>query len=58
MTEKELARFLMAAHDCELHIPFCKNRGECMDELENGITPARCIVCMMEWLEQPVEEQQ
>lgn len=55
MTDKEFARFLMAAHDCEVHIPFCQNKQECMDELENGISPARCIVCMMEWLNKPVE---
>ena len=57
MTDKEVARFLMAAHDCEVHIPFCKSKVECYDELENGISPARCIVCMMEWLKKPMEEE-
>jgi hypothetical protein len=54
MSDKEIARFLMAAHDCEVHIPFCKE--ECCDYLEDGITPARCIVCMMEWLNKPMDE--
>lgn len=55
MTDKEVARFLMAAHDCELHIPFCQNHTDCCDDLD-GITPARCIVCMMEWLNSPMED--
>lgn len=55
MTDKELARFLMAAHDCEVHIPFCQNKDDCFDKLEDGISPARCIVCMMEWLNKPME---
>ena len=54
MDDKQVARFLMAAHDYEVHIPFCQNLVDCTDDLD-GITPARCIVCMMEWLQQPVE---
>lgn len=56
MTDKEVARFLMAAHDCEVNIPFCQNKDKCFDELDNGISPVRCIVCMMEWLNKPVED--
>lgn len=56
MTDKEIARFLMAAHDCEVHIPFCQNKAKCMDDMD-GITPAQCIVCMLEWLEKPMEEE-
>lgn len=56
MDEKEIARFLMAAHDCEVHIPFCKNKEKCCDDLDS-ITPVQCIVCMMEWLNKPMEEE-
>lgn len=56
MDDKEVARLLMAAYDCEIHIPFCQNKGCCIDELDNGISPVRCMVCMLEWLNKPVEE--
>jgi hypothetical protein len=56
MNDKEFARFLMAVHDCEVHIPFCQNKNICFDNLADGISPVRCIVCMMEWLNKPVEE--
>lgn len=55
MNDKELAKFMMAAHDCELHIQFCQNKERCMDDMD-GITPAQCIVCMMEWLNKPKED--
>lgn len=55
MDDKEIARFLMAAHDCEVNIPFCQNKSKCFDDMD-GITPAQCIVCMMEYLQQPVKE--
>ena len=54
MTDKEIARFLMAGHDCEVHIPFCQNKETCCDDLD-GITTAQCMVCMMEWLNKPME---
>jgi len=57
MTDKEIARMLMAAHDCEVHIPFCQNKESCHDDLDNGITPVRCICCMLEWLNKPMEEE-
>jgi hypothetical protein len=56
MDDKEVARFLMAAHDCEVHIPFCQNKEKCCDDLDS-ITPVQCIVCMMEWLNKPMEEE-
>lgn len=54
MTDMELAKFLMQAHDCELHIPFCKNKQECCYNLDD-ISDTMCMVCMMEWLSKEAE---
>lgn len=56
MSDEELAKFLMKAHDCELHIPFCTNKPECHDDLDNGDIPEeRCLKCMMDWLNAEVD---
>lgn len=56
MSEKELARFLVSAHDCELHIPFCQNRDGCGDALDRGEDlEEQCLRCMIDWLNK-VEE--
>lgn len=54
MTDEELGKFLMRAHDGALEIPFCKYMDECFDDVD-AITNAKCMICMMEWLQQPAE---
>lgn len=60
MTDEELAKFLIKAHDCEVHIPFCQNKPECNEMLDAGvdIPPENCEACMMAWLHRPAEESQ
>ena len=55
MSDMELAKFLIKAHDCELHIPFCQEKQECCDDLE-GIQDESCLACMMAWLNREVGE--
>lgn len=54
-TDEGLAEFLMKAHDGEVHIPFCQNKGPCalddIDPMGEG-----CKACMMEWLNKAAEE--
>lgn len=54
-TDEGLAEFLMKAHDGEIHIPFCQDKGPCalddIDPMGEG-----CKACMMEWLNKPAEE--
>ena len=55
MSDEELAKFLMEAHDCELHIPFCREKRECDELLCNGYIPEEnCMACMVAWLKQEV----
>lgn len=55
MDDEELGKFLMQAHDGALEIPFCKDNDECFDDID-AITNAKCMACMMAWLQQPAEE--
>lgn len=57
MSDEEMAMMLMKAHDGELRIPFCKNLDECYDYLDHydGLPEEKCMRCMLEWLQQPVE---
>lgn len=55
MTDEELGKFLMQAHDGALEIPFCKDRDECFDDID-AITNAKCMACMMGWIHQPAED--
>ncbi len=54
-TDEGLAEFLMKAHDCEIHIPFCHGKGPCegfdIDPKGEG-----CQACMMAYLNSPAEE--
>ena len=56
-TDEGLAEFLMKAHDGEVHIPFCQNRGPCeWDDIEP--MGEGCQACMMAYLNSPAEEGQ
>lgn len=57
MSDEELARMLMMAHDGEIHIPFCKNKDECFYALDHNkdIKDSECLRCMIDWLKQPAE---
>lgn len=55
MSDEELAEYLMRAHDCELHIPFCQNKEECWDDMLD-IPPENCLACMLEWLRKEAEQ--
>ena len=56
MTDEELERFLMDAHDGKVYIPFCTSKPECDDLLDNfQIDEEQCRGCMREWLKKPVE---
>mgnify|MGYP003313949179 CR=1 FL=1 len=55
--EEGLAKFLMKCHDDGIHIPFCKNKEECLDEIgENGVPESKCMACMIEWLRKTYDE--
>ena len=57
MSDKELAKALMKAHDGEVYIRFCKETPECVDLIERGDIPEeRCLGCMMDWLLKPAED--
>ena len=56
-TDEGLAEFLMKAHDGEIHIPFCQNKGPCeWDDIEP--MGEGCQACMMAYLNSPAEEGQ
>lgn len=49
--EEGLAKFLMKCHDDGIHIPFCQNKEECLELIEeNGVPESKCMDCMIEWL--------
>ena len=53
-TDEGLAEALLQAHDGGMFIPFCKNKPECVDLLEEGIIPQEeCKKCMIEWIREP-----
>jgi hypothetical protein len=55
-TEDGLAKFLMRVHDEGVYIPFCENKEECWDLIEeNGVPDEKCMECMMQWLRKPYE---
>lgn len=56
-TDEGLVEFLMKAHDGEIHIPFCQNKGPCeWDDIEP--MGEGCQACMMAYLNSPAEEGQ
>ena len=56
MTDEELAKILIEANGLETSIHFCQNKPECETLLDHDmLTDEHCIVCMLEWLKQPVE---
>jgi hypothetical protein len=55
-TEDGLAKLLMKVHDDGIYIPFCQNKEECWDLIdENGVPEEKCMECMMQWLRKPYE---
>lgn len=57
MSDIELARVLMRAHDCELNIPFCQEKQECNEMIDRGniIPDEKCLGCMVKWLQREAE---
>lgn len=56
MSDEELAKALIEVNDSGCHIPFCKELPECQRLLDEGEIPEeKCIVCMLNWLQQPAE---
>ena len=55
-TEDGMAKFLMKVHDEGIYIPFCQNKEECLELIEeNGVPDEKCVECMMQWLKKPYE---
>ena len=52
MSDEELGKFLKRVIDEEINIQFCKQLDECFDDID-AITNAKCMACMMEWLQCP-----
>lgn len=52
MSPDELARFLYTELGCESIIPFCQNKPQCDQDLEQDklIPEERCISCLEDWL--------
>lgn len=48
--DEEMAKLLMRGYDCVLNIPFCKNKPECLDDIDE-ISEDMCMACMMEWIQ-------
>ena len=59
MTDEELAKWLIKAHDGDICIPFCTEKPECCEALDTGvdIPNEACVACMMHWIQQPAEEE-
>lgn len=57
-TDEGLAEALLQAHYGGMFIPFCKNKPECMDLLEEGriIPQEECKKCMLAWTREPYKE--
>ena len=55
-TEDGLAKFLVRVHDEGIYIPFCQNKKECWELVEeNGVPDEKCMERMMQWLRKPYE---
>lgn len=57
-TDEGLAEALLQDHYGGMFIPFCKNKPECMDLLEEGriIPQEECKKCMLAWTREPYKE--
>lgn len=57
MTDEELAKFLIKAHDGDMYIGFCQNKPECNEMLDAGtdIPEEACVACVVSWLQRPAE---
>lgn len=54
--EDGLAKFLMKVNDDGIYIPFCQNKEECWELIEeNGVPEEKCMECMKLWLRKPYE---
>lgn len=55
-TEDGMAKFLMKVHDDGVYIPFCQNKEECWELIEeNGVPEEKCMECMKEWMRKTYE---
>ena len=54
MNDRELAAFLMQGNYSEWQIPFCQNKTECCNDIEN-IPEKRCLDCLVSWIQKEAE---
>lgn len=58
LDDEKLANYLMQFTDLDCRIGFCRNLPKCdaLLDTEDGIPSSMCEKCLLEWLQQPVEE--
>ena len=58
MSDEELADLFYSFQNLEDEVKFCKNKGVCIDILDDGeeIPDAMCKQCLVEWIQSEVEE--
>lgn len=58
MTDEELGKFLLQIGSIENPVPFCQNKPECEELLNNDeLTDAHCLGCMVAYLKRPAENE-
>lgn len=58
MVDEVLGAFLMRVSSLELPVPFCQNKPECEELLNNDeLTDAHCLGCMVAYLKRPAENE-
>lgn len=55
MTDEELCDLLWEAHNGTWFSPYCQSKRECWEKAP-GIPDEWCKKCLLEWLQQPVKE--
>ena len=60
MSDEELARKITRLMEGELVHPYCRDLSACDDDLKRDhlIPLERCEACVLNWLQQPAEEDQ
>ena len=53
MSDEELAEYLYSIQNAECELRFCKNKAECVSELDKGqtINDSECKKCLVDWLQ-------
>lgn len=58
LDDEKLANYLIQFTDMDCRIGFCQNLPKCeaLLDTEEGIPLSMCEKCLLDWLQQPVEE--